>query len=305
MALIRPSLTLVLDVDERLASEDTKLELNRCYTYICSPLVRDHAPENDDAPISNVARAIVTFGNRDYLYSKDEGADELWNSVVEQWIGNMLHKIGSNMKAFNRRQRKIGLPEVVFDKFDFELQGGEFVVSLHPDLLGFVPEELNAAFSLARSLLNDGTFEGAKRVRIPADSSYAAQQSAAKEVWDAEHANEGDGANSAEAESANASEGSNEQGEGTDAKQKAKFAPKPEHIDYDDPEWLEADKKQKSYENTAVPITDSEELPPIEREEEVEPPEPFSFEVDYGIWEVEFGGGKSKIYDSSALKFVG
>ena len=83
MALIRPSLTLVLDVDERLASEDTVLELKRCYTYICSPLVRKHAPTSEDAPVSNTARAIVGFGQRNYLHSTDDGADELWDTVVE------------------------------------------------------------------------------------------------------------------------------------------------------------------------------------------------------------------------------
>ena len=37
------------------------------------------------------------------------------------WIGNMLRKIGNNMKVFNDRQRKIGYPEVHFDTLDIEL----------------------------------------------------------------------------------------------------------------------------------------------------------------------------------------
>lgn len=280
MALIRPSLTLVLDVDERLASEETVLELKRCYMHICSPLVRKHAPRSQNEPVSNTARAIVNFGQRSYLRSADEGADELWDDVVEHWIGNILHKTGSNMKAFNRRQRLIGLPEVVFDKFDIELGGGEFTVSLHPDLLGFVPEELNAAVGLARALLNDGTFAGACCVRIPADEAYERQRGAAWETWQAEHP---------EPEAERPIEQSGEQ------------APK---IDYNDPEWIEHDRKMKSYENTAVPVTDSDDLPPIEREEVVEPPEPFSFEVDYSVWGVQFADGAERLFDSSALAFV-
>ncbi len=286
MALIRPSLTLVLDLDERLAQEDTQLELKRCYTYITAPIVRKHAPKSADAPVSNTARAIVNFGTRSYLHSTDEGADELWDDIVEQWLGNILHKVGSTMKAFNRRQRLIGLPEVIFDEFDIELQGGEFIVSLHPDLLGFVPEELNAAITMARSLLNDGTFVDAVRVRIPADESYEAQQAAARIAWDEEHPEE------AAADVDAAAPG----GEAVPAK--------PEKIDYEDEEWLAADRERKSYENTAVPITDSDELPPIEREEEVEPPEPFSFEVDYTDWAVVYADGTARRFDSSALAFV-
>ena len=60
----------------------------------------------------------------------------------------------------------------------------------------------------------------------------------------------------------------------------------------------------KSYENTAVPVTDSDDLPPIEREEVVEPPEPFSFEVDYSVWGVQFADGAERLFDSSALAFV-
>ncbi len=281
MALIRPSMTLIFDLDDRLWSEDTELELKRCYTFVSTPLVRHHAPASEDDPISNTARTIISFGQRKYLHSADEGADELWDDVMEQWLGNILHKIGSNMKAFNRRQRLIGLPEIVFDKFDIELQGGEFTVSLHPDLLGFVPSELNAAITMARSLLNDGTFKDASRVRIPADDSYASQQEIAFKAWQEEHP----------------------EPEEVEENVSTKEEEAPE-VDYFSEEWLEYDRKRKSYENTAVPITDSDELPQIEREEEVEPPEPFSFEVDYTVWSVEFADGTSRRYDSSALAFV-
>lgn len=285
MALIRPSLTLVLDLDERQAAKDTILELKRCYAYVGAPIVRTHAAASEDAPISNTALAMIKFGQRKYLHSSDEGADELWNSVVEHWIGNMLHKVGSTMKAFNRRQRLIGLPEIIFDKFDFELQGGELVISLHPDLLGFVPEELNAAFGLARSLYNDGTFKDATRVRIPADEAYEQQQAAAFETWQEEHPEPEEDAQAAGNTTAEAEEAAPVQ-------------------DYDSEEWLAYDRERKSYENTATPITDSEELPPIEREEIVEPPEPFSFEVDYSLWDVSFADGSTKRYDSTALAFV-
>ena len=280
MALIRPSMTLVFNLDDRVWSEETELELKRCFSYVSAPLVRHHAAESDEEEASNAARALVTFGTRKYLHSADEGADELWDEVVEQWIGNILHKVGSTMKAFNRRQRKIDMPEIVFDKFDIELQNGEFTVSLHPDLLGYVPAELNAAFTMARSLLNDGTFAGADRVRIPADDSFAKQQDAAWQTWQEEHP------------------------EPEEPEQEAEGAEQVPETDYFSEEWLEYDRERKSYEKTAVAPTDSDELPPIEREEEVEPPEPFSFEVDYTVWAVHFADGTWRRYDSSTLAFT-
>ena len=38
MAQPRPSLTLILDLDERLDSEDVRLEIDRCYSYVGSTL---------------------------------------------------------------------------------------------------------------------------------------------------------------------------------------------------------------------------------------------------------------------------
>lgn len=51
MALLRPSLTLVLDLDERVAAEQTILEINRSYAHIGTPVIRTHACESvEDAP---------------------------------------------------------------------------------------------------------------------------------------------------------------------------------------------------------------------------------------------------------------
>lgn len=284
MPLLRPSLTLILDMDERLASTDTVLEIKRCYTYIGSPVIRTHAPAQADEPVQNTARMLVGLGTRKYLHSSDEGADELWDTVVEQWIGNMLRKIGTTMRAFNTRQRKIGLPEVIFQHFDIELQGGAFIVSLHTDPQSFVSEDLRAQVASARSLLNDGTLGDAVRVSMPSDAAYGAQESAAYEAWLAEHPEP-------EPEPDDASAAADEAAEAAEERELTRE------------EWLEQDKIAKSYENTAVPPTDSDLLPAIEREEEVEP-ERFSFEVDYTRWEVHLADGSTRLFDSAACAFV-
>lgn len=277
MALIRPSLTLIFDLDERLAVKDTILELKRCYAYIGVPVIRNHAPAGDDAPLSSRARLLVGMGTKKYLYSGDEGADELWSSVVEPWIGNMLRKIGTTMRAFNTRQRKINLPEVVFERLDVELQGGEFVVSLHTDPQSFVPEALSSQVGLARTLLNDGTLADATCVLMPSDESYQSQYTDARAVWDETHP---------EPEEPAAQDTEQEEAE-------------PER-ELTREEWLELDKQAKSYENTAVPPTDSNTLPPIKREEEPPEPEPFAFDVDYTLWSVRYADGTERTFDASA-----
>ena len=68
-------------------------------------------------------------------------------------------------------------------------------------------------------------------------------------------------------------------------------------------ELLAEDVIAKSYENTAVPPTDSEALPRPQREEEEEE-EPFDFPVDYTLWAVIEADGATRTYDCAAAAFV-
>ena len=74
MAQPRPSLTLIVDVDERIDSEELRLEIGRSYTYVGSALVRTHAAAVDDAPVENTLRMLVKLGTRQYLNEGEEGS---------------------------------------------------------------------------------------------------------------------------------------------------------------------------------------------------------------------------------------
>jgi hypothetical protein len=284
MALLRPSLMLILDLDERLATTETTLEIKRCYTYIGTPLIRTHAPEvGEDAPIVNTARMMVNLGTKKYLHSADEGADELWDTVVEQWIGNMLHKIGTTMRAFNKRQRKIGLPEVVFDRFNVELQASEFVVSLHTDPQSYIDEGLKSLVTQVRGLLNDGKLgTDVKMFVAPTDESYETQRAQAWDAWIEAHP---------------------EALEQPEPKPEVEAEPEEELTRE---EWLERDKQAKSYENTAVAPTDSDELPEYKgRVEEEEEPEQFAFEINYAACEVVYADGTKRAFNLDTQAFEG
>ena len=280
MALLRPSLTLVLDLDERVAGKQTVLEINRSYAHIGTPVVRTHAPESEDAPARNTARLLVNMGTYKYLDPAAEGADERWNDIVLPWIGNILHKVGNNMKVFNDRQRKIGLPEVNFDTLDVELQGGALVVALRPEPNGYLDPDTKAIADAARALVADGTFADAVRVEAPTAQSYADQRAAAWALWEVEHPEE-------PIEDA--------------AVEEKPVEPEPEKTRE---QLLAEDIEAKSYENTAVPPTDAPDLPRPARQEGDEP-DPFTFPVDYQLWTVTSTDGTTRVYDSAAGAFVG
>ena len=283
MVMIRPSSTLVIDIDERLASKDTIGEIKRNYAHIGTPVIRTHAPESDeeDAPYINTMRMMVKMGTYKYLYSADEGADERWNTIVEPWVRNMLHKVGNNMMVFNKRQRKIKLPELVFQRMTIEFQGGAFVVGLHTDAECLIDRDMNKQVGVARALLNDGTFEGVVRVDMPTDEEYATQHDAAYEPWLAEHPQP-------------------EPEPEDEAEPEPEPEPEPQKTRE---ELLAEDIIAKSYENTHVPPTDSDTLPPIPHEEEVEEVR-FNFEVDYHIWKLTYQDGSTRTFDSQARAFL-
>ena len=79
MAKPHPSMALLLDLDERLVDNDLRLEIDRCYSYLGTPVVRTH-PAGEGAP-ENTIRMMVRVGAREYLDSTAEGADALWSEI--------------------------------------------------------------------------------------------------------------------------------------------------------------------------------------------------------------------------------
>ena len=268
----RPSCTLVLDIDERLYSEDVKLEVQRCYAYVCATLVRTH-PATEGEPV-NTARMLAKLGTRHYLHSTDEGADELWNDVMERWIYNELHKIGNNMVIYNRRQREIGGTELFFDRVEVELENGALTLAWRTD------SALLA--SRARALLNEGACgENVVRIQMPSDASYERQQQQAAE-------------NRAriEAEKAAAAEA-----EAEAARQAAEEAEKAAEASFLESPALKAEEEAAEAEGET-----REELRE-EIEEKYALPEA-DFAVDYTLWTVVFEDGTERDFDSTAGAFA-
>lgn len=131
MSKPHPSMALTLDLDESIVDHELRLEIDRCYSYLGTPVVRSH-PAADGEPV-NTLRMTVRVGAREYLDSSVEGADALWNDYIEHWLLNQVHAVDNQMKIFNRRQREESKPELVFTWLEIELQGGRLVVRMRLD----------------------------------------------------------------------------------------------------------------------------------------------------------------------------
>lgn len=275
----RPSATLILDIDERLYSEDVKLEVSRCYAYVCTTLVRTH-PAGEGEP-QNTARILAKLGTRKYVHSADEGADELWNDVMERWIYNEFHKIGNNMVIYNRRQREIGGTELYFDWIEVELENGALNLEFRMDSTSFIAPEHSELCTQVRDALNAGTLgEDVVRVWLPSEASYAKQQAAyeeAKAEMEAQKA----------AEEAAKAEAERQAAEEAEKAAEEAFLESPELV----AEEEEAEEGE-TYEEIRAEVEEKFALPEAD------------FAIDYAVWTVEYADGTRRDFDSVAGAFV-
>ena len=139
-------------------------------------------------------RFLVKLGTRRYLRAEDEGADELWNDVMERWFYNELYKVSNNMLIYNRRQREVGNPQLAFDWIDVELQNGQLHALLHCDNVSGIRPETSELLTQLRAAYNEGALgEDVVRAYLPAPASYEEQKAAglaAKAERDAQKAAE-------------------------------------------------------------------------------------------------------------------
>ncbi len=179
MSKPHPSLALRLDLDERLVDHDLRLEIDRCYSYLGTPVVRTHpAPAADAAPVNTMV-ATVRVGAREYLDSSVEGADALWNDYVEHWLLNQVHALENQMKIFNRRQREEGREELSFTWLAVELMGGRLTVRFRLDSTCGIDPADSAWVGRVRQALNEGRLgTDVVEVQLPSDASFEAQRAA-------------------------------------------------------------------------------------------------------------------------------
>lgn len=279
MAEPRPSLTLLLDIDEQLATKQTREEVGRCYDYVGSTVVRAHkTPEGK--PVENIAKFMVKLGNRKYLRSSDEGADALWDDVIERWLHNQFYTVGNNMEIYNRRQREIGNDELYFAYLDVDLENEALIVRVRLDSNSTLPPDLAKTITAMRAAYNEGELgDDVVRVWMPSPASYEAQAAKAAEEKAAREAEE----------AAKAAEEAKEQAE--EQARKAAEAEEPEN-NFTEAEDLVDDPEQDELEAVRAEVEAKFALPEAD------------FAIDYTVWTVEYADGAKRDFDSAAGKFA-
>ena len=272
-----PSLLLVLDIDESLATEETRLEVGRCYGYVGSTVIRPHETPADGA-ITNTMHMHVKLPGLKYLRENTDEANELWNQVVERWLFNQFHTVGNQMQIYNRRQREEGNLELYFDWLAVILENGAFTVRIRLNSVSSLPPECSQVVAQIRQALADGLIgEDVDCVYVPSPDSFEAQV----KVWE-----EGE----PEREAARLEAERKEQEE-AEAAQAAAISEAEENFD-EAPDLAEPREE----------IMDEESWQ-AELERKYALPEP-DFEIDYSIWGVPDEDGALRAFDSETHRYI-
>lgn len=296
MAQPHPSLTLILDIDERIDSEELRLEVSRCYAHVCLTLVRTH-PACEGDP-ENTARFLVKMGTKAYLDSSVEGADDLWSNSVERWLHNMLYKVSNNIRIFNKRQKNNGRDALAFTWMELDLQNGALCVRLRCNSVSAVDANVSSMIGTLRTQLNAGAIgKDVVRVTMPAPAEYEVQSIAGLE----------------EKARREAQQAQQEQIEKlTEQARRAEAERQAEEAFLESPELskqalLDETEDGPSSEN-AHGTEDEPETPAhpgggedIEELFSLDEPD---FEIDYHVWEVTYANGSTRTFDSNAAKFI-
>lgn len=278
MAKPHPSLTLVLDLDERCATEETRLEIGRCYTHVATALIRTHAPLADKP--ENALRMLVKLGQRAYLSSSAEGADELWTDVMERWLRNEFYNVSNLMLIYNRRQVEEGKEPLYFDWLEVELENGALIVRMRLDSASSIPAAQSAMLSRVRDALNANALgEGVTRVSMPTDASYEAQCEAGL-------------AAKAQREAARAEEAAQREAE---EKAAAAAAEKEAEESFLESPALVAERDTGA--QAAAGANEAETDEPYGLEEP-------DFALEYSLWSIEYADGAVRAFDSSTSAFI-
>ena len=289
MAEPRPSLTLVLNVDESVATKDMRLEVDRSFGYVGSTVLRAHAPE-DGKPYVNTIDFLVRLGNRRYLRSSDAGADQLWDDVIERWLYNQFYTVGNQIEIFNRRQREIGNPELDFTYMNVNLENGALTVRTRLDSNGTVPPELSRTITRLRAAYNEGALgDAVVAVTMPSETSFAAQAASAAEEKAAREAAEAERA-AAQAASAAEEKAAREAAEAERAAAQAAVAAEPANNFTEAADLVEEEDDET--ERMRAQVEEKFALPEAD------------FAIDYTQWTVVYADSSTRDFDSAQGAFV-
>lgn len=269
-AMVRPSLILKMDFDERAYNDEVKSEIKRSYAYVAPSLVETH--EASDGRPENVMRFIIKV-HRPYWEKNDEVAQELWEGSMVKWLHNMFAKVSATMVAVNTQHENRGESTVDYAWLDLEF-GTNLTIRVKLNADSSIPENAYDLVAAVRDAACDGLLgENPALVSIPSEESWLMQLAAVEAELEAQAQAEAEAADQADE-----GEGAAEEVVG------------------------EAEGAEEVVEDGEV--ADGE----LEAEEEIEALPEFpavpDFAIDYSVWGVEDADGVIREFDSAEGAFI-
>lgn len=263
-AMVRPSLILKMDFDERAFNEEIKSEIKRSYSYVAPSLVETH--EAGEGRPENIMRFTIKV-HRPYWDKNDAASEELWEGSMVKWLNNMIAKVSNTMIAVNAQHSSRGERTVDYAWLDLEF-GNNLTIRVKLNADSSIPDVTGQIVAAVRDAACDGLLgEDPVLVSVPSYESWAVQLAAAEAELEAQQVAEEVVERDPEADGA--AEENADQG-------------------------IEISEVCEGEE--AVDDVDSEALPEFS-------PLP-EFEVDYRLWGVENASGEIREYDSVERVFI-
>ena len=277
-AFIRPSLILRMDLDERLFNDECVSDIKRSYSYVSPSFVQAHKPVDGQRP-ENVMRFMIKL-HRAYWDKSDEAAQQLWEGVMPKWLHNMFSKVSNTITAANNVRAENGQSAFPYHWLELEF-GDNALVAVKTGSDSSFPADGVDMVERVRDLMNDGALgQDIACVRIPSRASYEAQLAAAEQAQ-AEAA--------AAAEQGETAGQRDEQAVGVAAADRVAAAAEGEAVAVAD-QVADAAGADADSASAAEPAFAMPELP--------------AFNVDYGIWGIEYADGTVREFDAAAGAFA-
>lgn len=279
-AMVRPSLILKMDFDERAYNDEVKSEIKRSYSYVAPSLVETH--EARDGRPENVMRFTIKV-HRPYWDINDEASQELWEGSMVKWLHNMLAKVSNTMIAANTQHKNRGERTVDYAWLDLEF-GNNLTIRVKLNADSSIPENTYDIVAAVREAACAGVLgDNLAVVSVPSYESWSAQLAAVEAELAAQ----------AEAEAAVAAEAAAQEAEMPEGDQEAETD-----------ETVEVVEDAEAVDDVESADDELEDEETDETEELHEfPPFP-DFEVDCRIWGVEDADGVIREFDSVEGSFV-
>ena len=179
-AMVRPSLILQMDLDERASTDEAVAEIKRSYSYVAPVTVVTHAP--GEGPAQNVMRFRIRL-REPYWDTRDPRSDALWSGMMRAWLLNMLRKVSSTVVASNTIHRSQGESGLAYAWVELEFDAN-VLVAVKTAADSSIPETAAAWIEQVRDLMGASAFgDGVPAcVRIPSRASWGRQRAAAVEA---------------------------------------------------------------------------------------------------------------------------